>query len=59
MSAYSTIRITESKARNVLFAHFLQMNKTELEEHLNNYLQNSLYNCEIVDDSSDNNDDLI
>lgn len=58
MSIYSTLDITESKAKALLFdAHFGQLSHSELEERLDKLLAPALYNTRVVWDGTVPNDD--
>ena len=57
MSAYSTIFVTESKARDYLIREIVSANYEKLKEYLDKSLQDRLYNVVIVDDGSKINDD--
>ena len=58
MSIYSTLNITESKAKALLFdAHFGQLTHAELEERLDALLAPRLNNARVVWDGTTPNDD--
>ena len=58
MSAYSTIYITRSKAKSLLLESIMcSLCDSTLETFMNKLLQDRLYECKIVDDSYDNNED--
>lgn len=57
MSAYSTIFVTESKAKDYLIREILSADYEKLKEYLDKSLQDRLYNVAIVDDGSKINDD--
>lgn len=57
MSAYSTIFVTESKARDYLIREIISADYEKLKEYLDKSLQDRLYNVVIVDDGSKINDD--
>lgn len=57
MSAYSTIFVTESKARDYLIREIISADYEKLKEYLDKSLQDRLYNVAIVDDGSKINDD--
>ena len=57
MSAYSTIFVTESKAKDYLIREILSADYEKLKEYLDKSLQDRLYNVVIVDDGSKINDD--
>ncbi len=55
MGAHSTVRITESKARQEILRHVYSCPKEELEAMLDAILDKRLYNCHIVPDDYDDN----
>lgn len=59
MSAFSTIYITESKAREYLIREIMSADYDKLKEYLDKSLKDRLYNSAIVSDSwvetNDNN----
>jgi hypothetical protein len=57
MSAYSTIFVTESKARDYLIREIISADYEKLKEYLDKSLRDRLYNVAIVDDGSKINDD--
>jgi hypothetical protein len=57
MSAYSTIFITESKAREYLIREIMSADEEKLKEFLDKSLRDRLYNSVIVADMSEINDD--
>jgi hypothetical protein len=57
MSAYSTIFVTESKARDYLIREIISADYEKLKEYLDKSLRDRLYNVVIVDDGSKINDD--
>lgn len=59
MGAYSTILITESKAKKYIFDKLLSADNTLLEELMDKFLSDRLYNVRIVDDSEENDDSLL
>ena len=59
MSAYATVKITRSAARKFLTRSVYFPDKL-LEDLIDDYLKEKLYNCQIVDDNSeDNSDELL
>ena len=56
MSAYSTIFITESKAREYLIREIMSADEEKLKEFLDKSLRDRLYNSVIVADMSEVND---
>lgn len=56
MSAYSTIFITESKAREYLIREIMSADEEKLKEFLDKSLRDRLYNSVIVADMSEMND---
>ena len=59
MSAYSTLRITRSKAQAVILSNFLDsLNDTNMRRTLEIILKDRLYNVQIVNDDDESNDDL-
>lgn len=59
MSAYSTIRITETTARRLVMSKILTYTREELKEIADTILSEKLLNCEIVPDGSDNDEELL
>lgn len=59
MSAYSTLLITRSKAKQVVFDRLLNISDQELEEMMDRILDERLYNSRIVSDDEPNDDDVI
>lgn len=60
MSAFSTLYITRNKARELYLQKALGViTDQELEEFLDGYLRDKLYNAIIVDDTSEPNDDNV
>lgn len=58
MGAYSTLRITRSKALKIVIDKLLGgISNGELEDYLDKVLANNLYNCVIVPDHCEDNDD--
>ncbi len=57
MSAYSTLFITESKAREYLIREIISADTEKLKEYLDKSLRDRLYNSVIVADMSEINDD--
>lgn len=57
MSAYSTIFITKSKAREYLIREIMSADEEKLKEFLDKSLRDRLYNSVIVADMSEINDD--
>lgn len=61
MSAFSTIYVTESKAREYLIREIMSADCNKLKEYLGKSLQDRLYNSAIVSDSwtETNDNDLL
>ena len=61
MGAYSTLNITRSKAKQIMIDRLMgDITDDELEKFMDDYLEPRLYNCRIVADGDDyNNDDEI
>lgn len=60
MSAYSTVNITRSKARDVLLHSLVgEVPDNALESFIDTLLEPRLFNCRIVDDNAENEDDLL
>lgn len=59
MGAHSTIKVTRSKARLVLLQKIALADDKELEDMMDTYLYDQLYNCQIVSDGSENDDGLV
>ena len=58
MGAYSSLRITRSKALQVFLEHMLgEIPDKVLEQHLDLILEPRLYNAVIVPDGYEDNDD--
>ena len=60
MGAYSTLQITRGKAIEVMMRelHSEPSNDT-LERFMDEYLESRLYNCTIVPDGYDNDDEVV
>ena len=59
MSAYSTLRISRSKAKSVLIEQLLgDIDDQLLEDCIDQILKPRLYNATIVEDYVDNDDDV-
>lgn len=56
MSAYSTIFITDRKAREYLIREIMSADEEKLKEFLDKSLRDRLYNSVIVADMSEMND---
>lgn len=59
MGAHSTLKITRTKAKQVMMEKLFNVSDSDLEDFINRELDNRLYNCVIVDDSEDNDDYVI
>jgi len=60
MGAYSTLNITRSKAISTIVANVLGgLEDFELENMMDDLLEDRLYNCTIVPDHCEENDDEI
>lgn len=59
MGACSTIKITRSKARNSLISTIIACSDDKLQELMDNVLSSMLYNCIIVDDTDEDNQDCL
>ncbi len=59
MSAYSTLIITRTTAVNKILASIINANNEELERMLDAVLEDRLYNCRIVPDTCEENDDAV
>ena len=60
MSAYTSLRITRSKAKQVAVEWFLNaINDEKLEEFMDCVLEHRLYNAVIVPDDDPNDDYLV
>lgn len=60
MSAYSTINITRGKAMKTWLEKFANgLSDEELERFMDEELDSRLYNCRIVPDHCENDDNLI
>ena len=58
MSAYSTLMISETKAKLLLLEEVLgrEPDNKELEAFMDRHLEDRLYNCRIVPDDEPNDD---
>jgi hypothetical protein len=56
MSAYTTLKITRSKARMLAVAAVMGANDEVLENIMDDILRERLYNCRIVDDGAQNDE---
>lgn len=59
MGAYSTLNITRSKAITLYLEKLGGISDEELEEFVDKILEDKLYNCNIVPDHCEENDDHI
>ena len=61
MSAYSTLNITETKAKLMMLESLLGRDPDwmELEAFMDDQLKDLLYNCRVVPDDEPNDDDAI
>lgn len=61
MSIYSTLRITRSKARQVVLEHIYghRLGDELLEKVLDEILENRFYNAIVVEDSDENDDNAL
>lgn len=60
MSAYSTIYLTRTKAKQLVLDKLYDLSDYELAEIVDAIIRGSLYNCRIVEDDAENNDnDLV
>lgn len=60
MSAYTTIKITRSKALRTMLEHLmLAPSDSELEDFMDSLLRERLYNVQIVADDCDNDDGIV
>jgi hypothetical protein len=58
MGAYSTLQITRGKALGILMAKLLgDITDGQLEDMMDEHLSDRLYNCMIVGDNCECNDD--
>ncbi len=57
MGAYSTINVTESKARSYLIQKIAAATDYELQKMLDEFLYDQLYDCQVVPDHCEENDD--
>lgn len=59
MSVYSTLRLTRNKVKELIFDKLCNVTDEELEEVADAILRERLYNCRIVDNLVDNDNDLV
>lgn len=59
MGAHSTINVTETRARTYLLEHVIKASREETEAMMDVALYDRLYNCRIVNDNNENNDDSV
>lgn len=59
MSAYTTLKVTRSRAMLEVMNKLLNMSDSDLEHFMDKILEPRLYNCRVVDDCSPENDDDI
>ena len=59
MSAYSTLYITRDKALLLYCKKVLSITDEQLEDFLDNYLEQRLYNAVVVDNDRFTNDDQV
>lgn len=59
MSAYSTINITRSAAKDAIFNMIWNVSDSQLETFMDEILRDRLYNVRIVPDDHENQDELL
>lgn len=59
MGAYSTIHLTRAKAKQLVLDRLCDLSDYELAEIVDVIIRESLYNCRIVEDAAENDDDLV
>lgn len=59
MSAYSTIYLTRAKAKQLVLDKLCGLSDYELAEIVDTIIRESLYNCRIVEDAVENDDNLV
>lgn len=61
MSAYATLRITRSKAVDTLMKEFISsmQDDNRLEFLMDQLLEDRVYNCRIVEDNEENDDEVL
>jgi len=59
MGAHSTINITQKTARRVILEKIMNATDVELEEWMDDILYDRLYNCNIVSDDYEDNQDYL
>ena len=57
MSAYTTLKVTRSRAKLEVMKKLLSMSDSDIERFMDKILEPRLYNCRVVDDWSPENDD--
>ena len=60
MSAYTSLRVTRSKAKQKLMEHMMgQISDAQLKQFMDQLLEPRLYNAVIVPDEADNDDEAV
>jgi hypothetical protein len=59
MGVYSTLHITESKAKEKVIEYLEKCSMEELGNFMDVVLEKRLYNCTIVPDDTEGNDDSV
>lgn len=59
MGAYSTVRITRSKATQAIVEHLLHADDETLSQMVDAILMPKLLNCDIVNDDDENDDGVL
>lgn len=59
MGAYTSIRITRSAAKKYMMERLFNIQDSQLEDFMDAELNDRLYDCVIVNDEDENDDDLL
>ena len=60
MSAYTSLRVTRSKAKQKLMEHMMgEITDKQLEQFMDQLLEGRLYNAVIVPDDAENDDEVV
>jgi hypothetical protein len=59
MGAYSTLRVTRSKAIRMLLEHVMGASNEVLGRWMDDILRDRLYNCTVVDDGDENDEERL
>jgi hypothetical protein len=59
MSALSTLKITRGKAMRLILSRLTYATDEQLQEWVNDIISDKLYNCWVVNNTDENDDELV